>query len=860
MNASGDTSVAANIKRVVLALISLSITPCLALSDWRAEPGTVKILVKKRLAIPAISRQTTAVPQGILQRWSAVLVDESSSYLVVQVPVSNSADLRSELLAVTDSVSIRDDFDILDFRTLLVDARLPAAPYPAQWSRTATIPPPARDAFLLQFASVPRPEWLADLTSVGATIIDYLPQNGYFVLAASDAIQGVAARTPVQLLRIHQPIHKISGRTLATAGSFSDVTVSIATVLEAAEARAFLLANSTAELHPTEDTGDREFHSVTLSSAALPELASFSAVIWIEPYSRPLPSGEREARLAVGDTLVSNVSNVLKPLPNVDYRDWIAGKGVANYKTATKVAVLDAGFDLGSTSNAHRDFLGGTGAGFVEPVSYTNAGGANNDCNGHGTMVAGALVGNAGGPLSTSRKDTGSLFGDFDYLMGLGAVPEMPLVAGRIFNYLTVPPPGVQPPAFDPRKWQTIYGDLLNRGVGITSNSWNDTTERTYNSLAQIMDKIVRSANGVNGGPPMTVYFSAGNNEYPAFRPEVRAPATAKNVISVGGSENFNPNNNSMSKGVDYNDPPADPAATTGPYADNGNEVWAQSAAGFTVADSRIKPDIVAPASAIEGPRTRDTSACQAGFVGSVIDSAADPMERHIWSRGTSFSSPIAAGVGALLYTWYKNKTGGEAPNPSLLKAMQINFAYDMTGAGLGRPPDTRQGWGKVDLKRAFQTDGRYDWDNQDSYTLLTSSGSSQYFPSIVGRYRMKDLKAPVRITVVWTDRFSSMLTSTALVNDLNLKVHMYGTGTYAIGNDFNPATGRSTIYTAGGKYNTNDNVEQVVFMYGDVGTDQFVVEVNGAAIVGDALNVWKSFTETPRQDFAIFIDNVVGR
>jgi hypothetical protein len=135
---------------------------------------------------------------------------------------------------------------------------------------------------------------------------------------------------------------------------------------------------------------------------------------------------------------------------------------------------------------------------------------------------------------------------------------------------------------------------------------------------------------------------------------------------------------------------------------------------------------------------------------------------------------------------------------------MQINFAYDLTGtnvtgSAIGRPPDTNQGWGKADLTRAFMTDARYDWANEESNTLITSSGSSVYFPSIVGTYTIKDTSKPVRITLVWTDQFASTLTGTALVNDLNLKVWMATGGEYALGNDFNTTTGRSNIHTSGG-------------------------------------------------------------
>lgn len=44
------------------------------------------------------------------------------------------------------------------------------------------------------------------------------------------------------------------------------------------------------------------------------------------------------------------------------------------------------------------------------------------------------------------------------------------------------------------------------------------------------------------------------------------------------------------------------------------------------------------------------------------------------------------------------------------------------------------------------------------------------------------------------------------------------------------------------------------------VGTTQFLVEINGQSITGDCIDVWTAPPYTPQQDFAIFIDNVVGR
>jgi hypothetical protein len=109
--------------------------------------------------------------------------------------------------------------------------------------------------------------------------------------------------------------------------------------------------------------------------------------------------------------------------------------------------------------------------------------------------------------------------------------------------------------------------------------------------------------------------------------------------------------------------PPAYP--TAGISADNANQVWPVSQHATTI-EGRLKPDLVAPGTGIESAKSRSADACQlpAG-VGATIDAGL-----HRWSRGSSFASPLAAGAGALLYTWFKNQPGMSAgPTPALLKA-----------------------------------------------------------------------------------------------------------------------------------------------------------------------------------------------
>jgi hypothetical protein len=767
-----------------------------------------------------------------------------------------------------DVVEIREDFDKLGFETLPIDAREPSPSYPAEWQRVVSLPQPARDAFVVQFAAPPRPSWLTELRAAGVTPIDYVPQNGYVVLADQAALDQATASLPIQIARLHQPIHKVSAAIRSVEVPFVNAEIAIAEVPEAAEATALLAQNTLTRLRPPEFIGDRTYHRVTVVADSIRQLAALPATLWIDTYGSPSPSGQREAHLTLGSPFVADTSGILKPVLG-DHRQWLAdpNRGVANYKTALKLAILDTGFDTafgdGVPSDVHPDFKNASGNSFVEVRRYTNLAGSNADCNGHGTMVAGVLAGNAGAPPRTQTKDVGSQYSDFDYYMGLGILPEMPIIVGRVFNLLSStgtsgcaePPPPGSALCFDPQERHIIYGDLFNRGVRIVSNSWNRSQEPAYTAEAQIQDRIVRSADGTDSGPPtpMVIYFSAGNAEFPAQnQPLVSSPATAKNVITVGGTENFNP--------IPYDDPLQ---YTGGEDASNGNELWSVSQRGPT-ADGRIKPDLVTPASAIESPRSRTTSSCRVGAVGEGIDDDIDdgqvsPIgQQHYWSRGTSFAAPLAAGAGALLYTWFKNNTGTD-PKPSLLKAMQITLAKDLSPF-TGHPPDSGQGWGKADLTRAFDPQGGYVWNNEGVDTLLTSSGQPVEFPAGGGQYQIKDTIKPVKVTLVWTDDDGTPGADNALVNNLDLTIDFQGTGgagKFALGNDFNTDTGLSNIRTSpGGPTDTRNNVEQVVFTFPGVGADRFKVKVIGTSITADGVNVWTG--TTPQQNFAFFIENAL--
>lgn len=855
-------------RAVAIAVLVLMFAAPSARAAWVARPGTVKVLVKKRLVSATGRPLPRSVPVGLVRQLGAELVDEQDAFLVLQTSLPNASAAPTILRDLADLVEGRDDLDILHFLSSPIDARLPAPRYPPLWERRAALLPPARDAFVVQFATVPRDSWIQEIQAAGATILQNVPSNGYVVLGRHDALDGLAERLPIQLLRVHQPIHKVSPAARAALPGLAELEVLIADVPEAADALAYLAPRVTMNIRPPESAGDRAVHRVRLDAATIPQLAAHPAVLWIDLHIPASPSGQREAHLTIGDTFVTTAPfshpyvQQLDPLRPVlgNHRDWIFAKGLSEYPAQVgRMAILDTGFDTafaGGSSDVHPDFkksLDGNSS-FVTVRKYTSGQdpGPNSDCSGHGTFVAGVLAGNAGATHSTMTRDDGA---DGQYLMGLGIVPEMPLLVGRIFDHR------FQVGTGDSLRLPltTIFSDLITEQVSITSNSWNKAAEPTYDIDAFVLDKLVRSATGQVGGPPMPTYFSAGNSDDGGGQPLVSRPATAKNVITVGASENFN-----MSS---YN--PLVPGGVGGEYANNGKHIWTASQGGTTSPDSRIKPDIVAPGTAIESAASRDPrlgdlspGGCSQNPVGAEIDST--PGRRHFWSRGSSFSAPLAAGAGALLYTWFKTTTGA-APKPSLLKAMQITFARDLSlpqDSGdfhrPGRAPDTRQGWGKTDLTGAFFTQ-RYAWNNEQGTVLVPAATS--FLPAPGSGYRVRDTTKPVRLTVAWTDAPGdpAVQNQRQLMNDLDLTVRFLGTGAgkKALGNFFDVSSGRSVILidgVPGGTADIRNNVEQAAFTASEAGSSRFQVQVFGKDIRMDGINVWSP--GSPQQDFSLFIDN----
>ena len=172
----------------------------------------------------------------------------------------------------------------------------------------------------------------------------------------------------------------------------------------------------------------------------------------------------------------------------------------------------------------------------------------------------------------------------------------------------------------------------------------------------------------------MTIAVAAGNAQVSAA---VFEPGTAKNVITVGASENYNQN---VYGGLG--------ACGTAAIADNAYDIAQFSGHGSL--DGRIKPDVVAPGTRSMGAATRDalyadedSGPCMGHYLCEPRFVVSNGTYGEVWGKGTSFATPLAAGAAGLLGQWYRNTHNNVAPSPAMKKAMIINSALDIQG-GLG--------------------------------------------------------------------------------------------------------------------------------------------------------------------------------
>jgi len=239
--------------------------------------------------------------------------------------------------------------------------------------------------------------------------------------------------------------------------------------------------------------------------------------------------------------------------------------------------------------------------------------------------------------------------------------------------------------------------------------------------------------------------------------------------------------------------------------------------------DGALKPEIMAPGS--------DTFPRDGGVASALIlpntNGAGSGSCAYSFIQGTSFSSPIMAGAGALVHQYFEEGRYSGAnpvtdPSAAMMRAVLINGGHRLTGANLGDNtyPNSHQGWGEPNLSDVLDFGG----GTRSLYVEdITPAGGFASAASAAQLYSVNVTTAtePLKITLSWTDEPGSTGTGKKLINDLHLTVTS-PTGTTYLGNVFNGAAGQSQ---SGGTADTLNTTESVIRLNPELGSWQISVD-----------------------------------
>jgi len=331
----------------------------------------------------------------------------------------------------------------------------------------------------------------------------------------------------------------------------------------------------------------------------------------------------------------------------------------------------------------------------------------------HGTHVAGIIGGS--GFRSNMNDNNGNPNGGTPY-QWRGMAPRVQLV-GYDFGWDTA----------------TYNSAMTTHGVDISNHSHTQFGNTGYNTDSESVDNVVRD-----------------NNLY---------------IVSAAGNNGISPNNGIPLKGYfSITCSLAKNALSMGSY-DSAAGLRADYSSMGPTFDGRIKPDVIAPGSAVKS---------------TVFNNG------YGFKSGTSMASPCAAGVIALMLEAFWDTYGTVNPRPlfSTIKAILIQTAQDLIqnpnqagepncpdfqGANAQPPffhagPDWATGYGLINAESAvnmIKNKSLYlqneidDIGDTDEFQVYVPAGTPE-----------------IKVTLVWDDAPGSIITPNTeakLVNDLNL-------------------------------------------------------------------------------------------
>ncbi len=580
----------------------------------------------------------------------------------------------------------------------------PSTGEPALAHALRSAPKAGPNTYLLQFNGPVQEAWKAAAAQAGAQLYGYVPEHAFIARIDSVALPAVRALPFVRWVGLYHPAYRVDA-TLDARRDSGSVMIEAQTLPDAdLDALSQMITGWGGTVAGRASNVIAGYLRATLPAARLGDLAAQDAVLWVAPYATP------QLHNNIGGGQIMRANEVRQSL-------GLFGAGQT-------VAVADTGLDVGNPAAIHPDFQGRIVKGYClgrpSPCDWS-------DRDAHGTHVAGSVLG--------SGKASGSDPANHQYPATSfpGVAPEAKLVMQSI-EAADGSLAGI------PNDLGDLMRQAYNDGARIHTNSWggqtgDDPQHPQFGGYVPDSQQIDLAAWQKKD---MLILFSAGNSGTDANgngvidTDSIGAPGTAKNVVTVGASENmratggFNPGGNCTSWGDCWpTDFGSNPLANDTP-SDDADGMAAFSSRGPTD-DGRIKPDIVAPGTNILSARSHQPQAGN-GWGSYNAD--------YIFEGGTSMSTPLTAGAAALAREWLGRVKGFANPSSALMKSVLINGAADMSpgqyGSGSAREipsrrPNNVTGWGRVDLVQALNPPAPRKLWLTDNTAGIATGGSATY-------------------------------------------------------------------------------------------------------------------------------------
>ena len=365
------------------------------------------------------------------------------------------------------------------------------------------------------------------------------------------------------------------------------------------------------------------------------------------------------------------------------------------------VAVCDTGLDTGDPSAIHPDFAGRVLAVKSYPITpdwktvISNPGGDDGPADfdsGHGTHVAGSILGNGAASAGTAAVVRGHAFKA--KLVFQAVEQEM--------KWKPNAPPNLVKERYVlagiPNNLKPLFQFAYDQGARVHSNSWGGGDPGAYDDQCRQFDQFVWDHKD------LCFVIAAGNDgtdndgDGSINLGSVSSPGTAKNCITVGACENNRPEFDGELYGDWWpSDFPVKPYRQDA-MADQPDEVVPFSSRGPT-ADNRIKPDVIAPGTFILSTRSSKIAPSNFAWSAYKLDKT-----HYFFMGGTSMATPLTAGAVAVLREFLRTSRSMPHPSAALLKALMIAGAQRLPGTASSKALlDNHQGFGRVNLDRSVR-------------------------------------------------------------------------------------------------------------------------------------------------------------